>query len=744
MTWINGYLLLGVIWAALSYPASIRARKVCGILLALYPLTGFVLTLVNFSSLNQTQSSYPWIPELGIRYATGLDPLGALFWLIITGIGTLVYIYGGAYLKEGHERLFPPLILFTVSMLGVTCAQDLATLFVAWELTSITSFVLIGFKSKSAEARRAALTALLVTGTGGLVLLVGITLLAAENGTFAFSELRVASPTAILLIAIGCFTKSAQFPFHFWLPDAMAAPTPISAFLHSATMVKAGVFLLAKFAPLFGPQPFITTVGTITLVVGSLLSLTEKDLKRILAWSTVAALGSMVALIGVGTDLALQALVVTILAHACYKGALFMSSGTLDLATGTRDVTQISGMAKSSPLLTGGMILAGLSMSGVPIFLGFVAKESALVAKLPTIVVVAFFIAGISTVVAAANTSFRPLFPPKPTQTPPNPPLFLAFGTGVLGLLGLVVPIVLPSVDLNLISPVVHQLSGSKSSHPISAFHGFDANFVKTVFILALGSIAAVFWPRAINFWPKNNSFSAQNLYQFSINQIQSLGAAIGRSVESLGFRQHMVGYFISFIALVWFVVASRPLTLEVAPQPQIRFNEVVIAGFAVVASIGIILARRRMGGVAILGIVGVAITLTYVVFGAPDLALTQLLIEVLTVVLFVIIFAHLPGLNISSSQLTRTRDALVAGAFGLTMAILVLAVLSVPKPNHIAEYFAQNSYELAKGRNVVNTIIVDFRGLDTLGEITVLCVAALGVHTLIRFRRQPVKGEQA
>ncbi|MEZ5163237.1 MAG: proton-conducting transporter membrane subunit, partial [Fimbriimonadaceae bacterium] len=295
--------------------------------------------------------SRPWWKTSASTSLFRLDGLSLLFWLLISGIGTLIFIYAAGYMKKDLGRLLSYLFLFMVAMLGLVSASDLITLFVFWEATSITSFLLIGFSHENPTARKSALQALLITGTGGLLLLAGFLILGNQNGTYNLAEITEYSQVEFWLILLGAMTKSAQFPFHFWLPNAMSAPTPVSAYLHSATMVKAGVFLLAKFSPLFGAQTPILVIGAITFVLASILSLFETDLKRILAWSTVGALGSMVMLIGIGTEKAALALAITILAHAAYKGALFMVAGIIDITAGTRDVTKLSGLGKHAPIL---------------------------------------------------------------------------------------------------------------------------------------------------------------------------------------------------------------------------------------------------------------------------------------------------------------------------------------------------------------------------------------------------------
>ncbi len=748
MTWLEGFLITGLVLAILTPAIDKIAKKLSGVVLALYPLVGFIYGLNQIGKPFLAASKTPWLPENNIYISFGLDSLGLVFWLIITGIGTLIFLYASGYMKEKLAKLLGWLLAFMVAMLAVVSAQDLISLFIAWELTSITSFMLIGFNSDNPISRKSATQALVITGTGGLILFAGLILLGIENNSFAFASLQSASPLAIALVTIGCFTKSAQFPFHFWLPNAMAAPTPVSAYLHSATMVKAGVFLLAKFSFLFGAQTVTATFGAITLIIGSILSLTEKDLKRILAWSTVAALGSMVMLIGINTKAAAEALIITILAHACYKGALFMIAGNIDLHTGTRDITKLHDLNKSAPAIALGARLAALSFAGIPVFLGFIKKESQLTATLSEpIFLGAIIIAGICSVAAAIAIAYRPFTKKENPESLQNNSLhpLTSVGPFVLGGLGLFLSFMLLPLGEMLVAPAASQVAHQSVTNHLKLFHGFNTEFLISLSAITMGCILGVALPKVQSkafILQESINFSVESIFQSLFQSFRKLGHFLHQLTDRASFRQQLLGYFLTFVALVAYVVVLKPFFINVELTPDIRLNEAFVCVFAVVAALGVILSRKRMGGVAILGITGVAITLTYVTFGAPDLALTQLLIEVLSVVLFVLVFSHLPALNVASTRLNKVRDAAVAILFGTTMCALVLGVLSVPKPQEISAYYGKNAYVDAHGKNVVNVIIVDYRALDTLGEITVLCVAALGVHSLIRFR--PVKKQKA
>ena len=456
------------------------------------------------------RASVPWVPSLGVAFSARLDGLSLLFALLITGIGALVVLYAGAYLK-GHPQLgrfYVTLLLFMAAMLGLVLADDLLYLFVCWELTSITSYLLIGFNHESLVARRAALQALLVTSVGGLVMLAGFLLLGSSGGSWEIGALvarkaladHPVAPWALVLIAFGAFTKSAQWPFHFWLPGAMEAPTPVSAYLHSATMVKAGVYLLARVHPFFSEMPLwhalVGGVGALTMVWAAWLTVTQTDLKRILAYSTVSALGTLVMLLGIGdADTALAA-GVFILAHALYKGALFMVAGTLDHETGTRDVRQLGGLRGMLPWTTAGGVLAAVSMAGMLPTFGFVAKESLYEALLhvPQFGVPALAIAVLSSalfVAVALRTGVAPFFAGRSDNLPmPHPheaPMAMWVGPIVLGVLGLALGLGGAALAPVFLVPIGTAINGAPVEASFALWHGLTPVFGLSLVTLALG-----------------------------------------------------------------------------------------------------------------------------------------------------------------------------------------------------------------------------------------------------------------
>ncbi|MCU0316262.1 MAG: DUF4040 domain-containing protein [Fimbriimonadaceae bacterium] len=689
-----------------------------------------------------TSISLPWLPDYGIQFAFRLDSYSLLFWLLITGIGVLVLDYADKYMGEKPAgRLLGWLIAFMASMLAVVSADDAITLFVAWEATSLSSFALISIKFTDEKSRKSATQALLVTGMGGLFLFGGLLWAGVENNTFQLSQISSLSGLALVLITIGCFAKSAQWPLHFWLPNAMAAPTPVSSYLHSATMVKAGVYLLGRLSPVMGFQPVIHWFGLITAFWGATLALGERDLKKILAWSTVAALGQMVALVGLGTETAAKAAVLLIFAHSLYKAALFMGAGLIEKATGTRDMTQVGGLAKPLRPLAIAFAFAGLSMAGFPPLIGFVAKEAALEAfsGLSLAVFVASSALGC---VVAWNVTYLPFWRGEAPETVQSLKLTEWGGIGLLSGLSLAFGIAIPLIGGALLGPAASSLSGSEIAKKFSLWHGFNFALLFSVLVLVVGFLLATqsLWIRTTIEGVRKRLTPSTGWETFAKNGLKAIltsGWDFSRVVIKTSFRQHLELYFVAFLGLglLIFLLKGFPIAFWHGPTPTPI--DVALAVFASLAAIAALFVPSRLGTVTLLGIVGVSITLTYVKFSAPDLGLTQVLVETLTVVLFVLVFAYLPRFTSISTKSQKVKDLALALGFGSMMGALMLGVFTFGKESTISNFFAEQSVPGAKGSNVVNTIIVDFRALDTFGEITVLAVAAMGVHALVRLRLQ-------
>ncbi|MGE0444035.1 MAG: Na+/H+ antiporter subunit B [Vicinamibacterales bacterium] len=695
--------------------------------------------------------SVPWAPSLGLTFAFNLDPLGLLFALLITGVGTLVFLYAAEYLR-GHDqtgRFFASLLAFMGAMLGLVLSDNILTLFVFWELTGFTSFLLIGFDHERAESRAAAIQALIVTGGGGLALLAAGVLMADATGTTSLSAIAASGvaladhalyPAIATLVLLAAFTKSAQAPFSFWLPNAMAAPTPVSAYLHSATMVKAGLYLIARMTPLLGATALwttaITVAGAATMVIGAWRAVQEVDLKRILAYSTVSALGVITMLLGVGTQATVTAALVYLVAHACYKGALFLVAGAVDHETGTRDITALSGLRRAMPAtsLAGGV--AALSMIGVPLTLGFVGKETAYEALLHggtwgTALLVLLIGSSILLGLAALLAGVVP-FRGEPSHEELHepgwalrvPPMILA----ALGLLAGIVPFLLDTPIAAAAAAVV----APPVAVELAVWHGLTPALGLSVLTLAgVGVAFLVGRPFTGRLWQP--AWGAEALYTRTIAALDAASRVIGPPLHSASLRSYVMAILFTTIAAGGTALMTIPRFSASITAISARPHEALVAVMIVAAAIAATLSRSTMGAVLSLGAVGYGVATTFLMFGAPDLAMTQFSVETLTVLIYVMVFRHFRGLGALSPTLVRTRDALIAIGGGTFITALVLAVATTETPPGLREFFAEAAPVLGHGRNIVNVILVDFRAFDTLGEITVLTTAAIGVRALLR-----------
>lgn len=743
---------------AIALPAG-RLRGGAGWWLAILPAGLFVYyasLLPGAANGGAEFFTRPWAAEFGASFSFRADGLSLLFAMLISGIGTLVVIYAGGYLdgNENLRRFYAWLLFFMGAMLGVALSDNLILLFVFWELTSLSSFMLIGFEHEREQARASALQALLVTGSGGLALLAGIVLLGQAGGTYEISALLSggtavhSSPyylPALTLILLGAFTKSAQFPFHFWLPNAMEAPTPVSAYLHSATMVKAGVYLLARLNPVLGGTDAwmyaVGGIGALTMLVGGYLALSQTDLKRLLAYSTVSALGTLTMLIGLGTIHALEAAVVLLLAHGLYKGALFLVAGALDHETGTRDVTQLGGLFRVMPVTAIAAGIAALSMAGLPPLFGFISKELIYETGLEGGIWLTAGIAlmGLFNVFAAGVAGVGPFWGGK-IETPKKPheaPIRLWFGSALLAGLSVYLGIFPGGIASLMVSPAASGAVGEAVKVKLALWHG-----VNTAFLLSIGTVIA-----GIGLFAARNpvrsalqklewKWGPARLYDLSLDGLMSLARGQTRILQSGYMRYYLLiiaGTVVAGGGYALFRAAGINLHFDLSGA---RFYEAALAVLIVAAALAAVITPSRLGAIAALGAAGYSIALIYVVFGAPDLAMTQFAIESLTVILFVLAFYHLPKFQQLSPRPSRIRDIVVALLAGALMTLLVMAAVAVQIAEPISTYFVENALPLAHGRNIVNVILVDFRGMDTLGEITVLGIAAIGVHALLKLRK--------
>jgi multicomponent Na+:H+ antiporter subunit A len=649
------------------------------------------------------------------------------------------------------------MLFFMAAMLGLVLADDAIALFVFWELTSVSSYLLIGFDHEQEKARKAALQALFVTGGGGLALLAGLLLLGEVAGTLQLSALGAQAGAiqahalylpVLLLVLLAAFTKSAQFPFHFWLPGAMAAPSPVSAYLHSATMVKAGIYLLARLNPALGGTDawhyLVILAGTATLVTGAVLAYGQTDLKRLLAFTTLSALGTLTVLVGISTELSARAAMVFLLVHALYKAALFLGVGAIDHEAGTRDVRLLGGLARAMPLTAFAVVASALSMAGLPPFFGFVAKELFYEAKYEApragdLLVVASF-AGSALVAAAAGlVAWRPFFS-RGRETPKDaheaPP---ALWLGPVLLAGLSVALgLLPDVlAVPLVQPAASAMRGEHTEVVLRPWIGMSPAFVQSLLMLAVGAALYAVHDRALARLEPLGRLAAwgpERVYQAVMAGIVAVAKAQTRVLQNGVLGWYLLVTIGTTVALGGYALATRVGPVPVGLEP-VSLGEAAVALAMVAGAVAVVRAQSLLFAVAALGVVGYGVAVVFLLFGGPDLALTQFAIETLSVLLFVLVLRRLPPLRVLSPRSERIRDGVVAGAGGVFMAVLVLAATAAPQPTPLRDYFGAASLALANGRNVVNVILVDFRGFDTLGEITVLAVAALGVVALLRLR---------
>ncbi len=708
-----------------------------------------------------------WVPSLGMSLTFVLDGLSLLFALLITVIGTFVLIYAGGYLR-GHPdlvRFHIVILAFMVSMLGLVLADGLLTLFVFWELTSITSYLLIGFSHADIEARKSARQGLFVTFAGGLALMAGLAMLGVAGGSWSLSELNGMGDVLrehdlylplLLCLLLGAFTKSAQFPFHFWLPNAMAAPTPVSAFLHSATMVKAGIYLMARLQPSLGGTEawvgILTVVGALTMFTGAFLAIRHTNIKKLLAYSTIMALGTLTMLLGIGTEGALIAFVTFLLAHSLYKGALFMVAGILDHETGTKDVTAMGGLRPLMPVTAIVALIAALSLAGAPPLFGFIAKELMFEAALEAevyglLVLLLAFLSAFLTIAVAAIVSLRPFFGER-RATPKvahEAPLSMLLGPSVLAVLSLLLGLLPVMAGMGVLTAAASAVMGEPVTVYLSLWHGINLPLVMSLLSLGLGFLLFKRWDRVRGHLARLDPLMARGPeagYEAFMHGVTVVSDWQTRILQNGYMRNYIMVMVLVVIALVGNSLLLRH-PLQIAFELDVRFHEVVVVSMMVMGALFAAIARSRLGAVVSVGIMGFSIALTFILFSAPDLGITQLLVETLTVILLVLVLFRLPRFASLSTPVERVRDILVAGTVGVLVTLLILTAWGVDQFVPISEYMIEQSVPLAHGRNIVNVILVDYRALDTLGEIFVLALAAIGVIAMLKLRA-PVKPARA
>ncbi|WP_411345428.1 Na+/H+ antiporter subunit A [Paenibacillus sp. WLX1005] len=733
----------------------------------------------------------PWMPSLGIDFAVYVDGLGLLFALLITGIGALVVLYSIYYLdpeQEAIHRFYLYLLMFMGAMLGIVLSDNMIVLYTFWELTSISSFLLIAFWYERDRSRYGALKSMLITVFGGFAMLAGFVLLHGMTDTWSIRETIAALSQiqdhpqfmlAMILVLLGAFTKSAQFPFHIWLPDAMEAPTPVSAYLHSATMVKAGIYLVARFSPIFAGEAewfwIVSLGGIITMCYGSMMAVRQNDLKALLAYSTISQLGLIMSLFGAGSVAvhlgygeesllyagATTAAIFHLINHATFKGALFMVAGIVDHETGTRDMRKLGGLMNLLPITFTISCIGAFSMAGLPPFNGFLSKEMFLEAMVELthadlfslstwgiVFPILAFVGSVFTFVycmVLVFKTFRGPYDPEQYDTKPHEPSWgMLLPPAILALLVLVFGFVPNLLSYSLIEPAMRSVlpglvpeSGHYEVH-ISFWHGFTPALWMTVGIILLGTLLYVLLPRwehVYRWYPAK--FTLTRLYDGLLHYGERLSRGITLRYMNGSVHHYLVyifGFIIVLIAVGLFRADGISLSLDNAAPTSIY--EIILIILLVGSAVAVPFARQRLTAVIMTGAVGYLVTLFFVFFRAPDLALTQMIVETVSVVLFLLCFYHMPELRREvTTKVSRWLNTIIAIGVGVIMTLVSLAASGSSSFDSIASYFVENSHDLGGGDNVVNVILVDFRGFDTFLEITVLSIAALGIFSMIQLQ---------
>ena len=759
--------LLPFVAAGIAAWLSKKHRNAVAWFAAAVPVLAFALLWPAISivfsgeTLIQTGS---WIPAIGLEFAFRLDGLALLFAAMILIIGLLVIIYARYYLssKDHMGRFFAYLLMFMGAMLGIVLSENTLQLVIFWELTSLSSYLLISFWQYRKDAREGSIMALTITAGGGLALLAAVLMLGNIVGSYNLTDILAAGDLIrahelyvpiLVLFLLGVFTKSAQFPFHFWLPHAMAAPTPVSAYLHSATMVKAGIFLLARFFPALSGTPewnwIIGTAGLTTLLVGAYFAFFQHDLKGLLAYSTISHLGLITLLFGFGTHMAVVAAIFHIINHATFKASLFMVAGIIDHETGTRDMRRLNGLFKYMPHTASLAIIASAAMAGVPLLNGFLSKEmffdQALSSTASTpaswFIPVLVTIAGVFAVAYSIRFIHDVFFNGEAVnlpKSPKEPPRFMKIPVDILVIACLLVGI-LPMI---FVAPILSvAVTGSLQAPPpeysLAIWHGFNMPLMMSILALAIGVVVYQFRKPLFAWHEKRlTHLDARIGYRLFLNTLNKIATAITRSFDK-GSLQNAMAWIMAttFIAgLIGFLSFSNTPILGSRPLMPIDFASLLAGFILILASImTVVWHRQRLLSLIMVGVVGLIVSLFFVKFSAPDLALTQISVEVVTIVLLLLALYFLPQTTPKEVNHFRiSRDLILSLLSGIGVFILTMSILS-RNFTPISDFFLENAVPGGGGTNVVNVILVDFRGTDTLGEITVLALAGLGIYALLQ-----------
>ena len=751
-----------------------------------FALARYIPAVANGETYSYT---FHWIPSYGINFTTFLDGLSMIFALLITGIGTLVILYSIYYLspKESLNHFYIYLLLFMGAMLGVVFSDNLMVLYVFWELTSISSFLLIAFWYHRTRSRQGAQKSLLITVSGGFSMLVGFFFLYFMTGTLSIREIisEITHYTdhslflpAMLLILLGAFTKSAQFPFHIWLPDAMEAPTPVSAYLHSATMVKAGIYLVARFTSVFGGDQtwfwLVSGIGLLTLFWGSFNAVRQTDLKALLAYSTISQLGMIMSMFGIGSaalhfGYSTESVIYTqatfaalfhLINHSTFKGALFMVVGIVDHEVGTRDVRRLGGLITIMPAAFTIALIGSFSMAGLPLFNGFLSKEMFFTAALNisqldifaldtwgTLFPIIAWVSSVFTFVYCMIIVFQTFFGPYQEEKL-DPPAFGA-AKGIL-----ISPMILAAfivgifffpniVGKYLINPAMTTIfprlaAEADLGQTISIWHGFQPELYMTMGVIAAGAFLYIFrryWKGIYNLFPEKWTFN--ELYDFSLTQLEDRSATVTKFYMTGFLRDYLVYIYLFFIVavggmLIFNDAISFDLSLEGWNVSNFEWAVTIVM---IIAGVTILFAKSRLTAILLNGVLGYSIAVLFVIFRAPDLALTQIIVETVTTVLFLVCYYYMPEWKKEEKpKRTKMINLIISISVGFVFVLVALAVQSGRLFESISSYF-ENAYELAGGKNIVNAILGDFRAFDTMLEVVVLLIAGIGVYTLIKLK---------
>jgi len=751
-------------------------RSFCAFSVAVLPAGALVLVLMAAGDVFDGQTirqSFEWIPAMGLELSFRLDGLVLLFLLLILGIGLLVILYARYYLssKDAMGRFYAYLILFMTAMVGIVLSNNMIQLWMFWELTSISSFLLISFWSHKSEARKGARMALAVTGAGGLALLAGLLLIGNIVGSYDLDTVLAngdlirshsAYPAALTLVLLGAFTKSAQFPFHFWLPHAMSAPTPVSAYLHSATMVKAGIFLMARFYPVLAGTDLwfaiVSLTGLATLLFGAYIALFKHDLKGLLAYSTISHLGLITLLFGLNTELAAVAAIFHVINHAIFKASLFMAAGIIDHETGSRDMRKLNGLWKYMPHTATLAMVAASSMAGVPLLNGFLSKEMFFAETLnqSTLGSLSWMIPVLATLGAAFAVAYSLRFihdvffngePIDLPKTPKEPPRYMKIPVEILVALCLLVGVFPGYVVEGLLNVASHAvLAGDVPSYDLAIWHGLNVPLFMSFFAMAAGITIYYNRRHLFQFQSHFDEPDAKHIFEGIIQSVVQFSQRIITKLENSSLQR----YILLLITFTLVMAAGPLLELQnnTGPRTELPLNAAVITGailliFSAVATV--IWHRSRIIALVFLSVVGLIVSVAFAYFSAPDLALTQLTVEIVTIILLLLALFFLPQSTPRESSPGRlSRDFIISALVGGVIGTISYAIMTTPQET-ISSFFLANSKTGGGGTNVVNVILVDFRGFDTLGEITVLGIAALGIFKLIAGMRlyMPISDEK-